>query len=70
MKYYVLSKTMKVLPRLKWLNVLVPSTVKDWLTASDKTLLPVYNETQQYSDRQKHPAESRITRVSDVTPRP
>jgi len=69
MKYYMFSKTIKVLPRLKWLNVLVPSTVKDWLIASDKSLIPVMSDVQNY-DKQKHPAESRITRVSEVTPKP
>ena len=69
MKYYMFSKTMKVLPRLKWLNVLVPSQVKEWLTASDKAAVPVL-ETQPFSDPQKHPAESRMTRVTDPAPRP
>ena len=68
MKYYI-SKTIKVLPRLKWLNVFVPSQVKDWLTASDKSFITVV-DTQQYSDKQKHPAESRMVRVTDNTPRP
>lgn len=60
---------MKVFPRLKWLNVFVPSQVREWLTASDKSFVAVVDE-QQYSDKQKHPAESRITRVVDHTPRP
>lgn len=69
MKYYMLSKTMKVLPRLKWLNVLMPATVKDWFAASDKSLVPVVNNVI-YSDKQKHPAESRMLRTNDTTPRP
>lgn len=70
MKYYIFSKSIKVLPRLKWLNVLVPSPVKDWLTASDKSYIPVANNTPQYSDKQKHPAESKIIRVVELTPKP
>jgi hypothetical protein len=70
MKYYMFSKTKKVLPRLKWLNVFVPSPVKEWLTDSDKSLVVVVNNTQQYSDKQKHPAESRVIRMIDVTPKP
>lgn len=70
MKYSMFSKTIKVLPRLKWLNALVPSPVKEWLTASDKSFEPVVSNTQQYSDKQKHPAESRIIRGVEVTPRP
>ncbi|MBC7828708.1 MAG: hypothetical protein H7122_13235 [Chitinophagaceae bacterium] len=70
MKYYMFSKTIKGLPRLRWLNVFVPSPVKEWLTASDKSFAPFVNNTQQYSDKQKHPAESRIVRVVDITPRP
>lgn len=69
MKYYMLAKTMKVLPRLKWLTVLVPAPVKEWLTASDKSFVTVVAE-QPYSDKLNHPAESRMTRVSDSTPRP
>lgn len=68
MKYYMF-KTMKVLPRLKWLHVFVPTQVRDWLTASDKSFVTVI-DPQQYSDKLKHPAESRITRVTDTTPRP
>ncbi len=70
MKYYMFSKTMKVLPMLKWLNVFVPSPVKGWLTAADKSFLPLVSDTQQYSDKQKHPAESRVIRVINVTPKP
>lgn len=70
MKYYMFSKTIKVLPRLKWLNAFVPSPVKEWLTASDKLFIPIVNNTQPTTDRQKHPAESRIIRVVDVTPKP
>jgi hypothetical protein len=70
MKYYMISKTMKVFPRLKWLNAIVPSTVKDWLTASDKSFVPVINNTTAYSDKQKHPAESRIIRTNETTPKP
>jgi hypothetical protein len=69
MKYYMFSKTMKVLPRLKWLNVFVPGPVKEWFTASDKSYAPVL-EHQQYSDKLKHPAESRMIRVTDTTHRP
>lgn len=69
MKYYMFSKTMKVLPRLKWLNVFVPTQVREWLTASDKSYVPVA-DTLQYSDKLKHPAESRIIRVTSSTPRP
>ena len=68
MKYYMISK-IKVLPRLKWLNAFMPATVKDWFAASDKSLVPVTN-TITYSDKQKHPAESRIIRTNDTTPRP
>jgi len=64
------SKTIKVLPRLRWLNVFVPSPVKEWLIASDKSLVPVVSHTQQFPDKQKHPAESRVIRVIEVTPRP
>lgn len=70
MKYYMFSKTMKVLPRLKWLNVFVPTTVKDWLTTSDKSFIAIIDDSQQYTDKQKHPAESRIKRLKDVTPKP
>ena len=70
MKYYMFTKTIKVLPRLKWLNAFVPSPVKEWLTASDKSFATVVNNTQTYSDKQTHPAESRIIRVVDLTPRP
>ena len=69
MKYYMFSKTMKVLPRLKWLNVFVPTQVKEWLTASEKSFVPVVDQLQ-YSDKLKHPAESRIVRVTTSTPRP
>ncbi len=69
MKQYVFSKTMKVLPRLKWLNVLVPAQVKDWLTTSEKSLVAAVDH-QQYSDKLKHPAESRVIRVTETTPRP
>ena len=60
---------MKVLPRLKWLNVLVPAPVKEWLTASEKSFVAVV-DLQQYSDKLKHPAESRVIRVTETTPRP
>ena len=69
MKYYAISKTIKVLPRLRWLNAFMPATVKDWFAASDKSLVPVLNNTT-YSDKQKHPAESRMIRTIDTTPRP
>ena len=69
MKYYMFAKTMKVLPRLKWLTVFVPSPVKEWLTTSDKSFVPVVDE-QQYSDKLTHPAESRMIRMTDSTPRP
>lgn len=69
MKYYMLSKTMKVLPRFKWLTVLVPAPVKEWLTASDKSFVAILDE-HQYTDNQKHPAESRMIRVTDSTPKP
>ena len=69
MKQYMFSKTMKVLPRLKWLNVLVPTQVKEWLTASEKSFVTVVDH-QQYSDKLKHPAESRVIRVTETTPRP
>lgn len=69
MKYYMFTKTLKVLPRLKWLNVFVPSPVREWLTASDKSFEPAVNATQM-SDKQQHPAESRMIRVVHVTPRP
>ena len=64
------SRSIKVLPRLKWLNVLVPSPVRGWLTASEKSYAPVVNTTPQLSDKQKHPAECRMIRVIDVTPKP
>lgn len=69
MTYYMFSKTMKVLPRLKWLAVFVPAPVKEWLTASDKSFTSVVGEPQ-YSDKSFHPAESRMIRVTDSTPRP
>jgi hypothetical protein len=69
MKYYI-SKTIKVLPRLKWLNVLVPYTVKEWFTASDKSFEPIVSDTLLVSDKQKHPAESRVTRWIEYTPKP
>lgn len=69
MKYYMLSKTIKVLPRLKWLNVFMPATVKDWFVTSEKALVPVIDNSS-YSDNQKHPAESRIIRTNDAAPRP
>ena len=69
MKYYMFSKTMKVLPRLKWLTVFVPLPVKEWLTASDKSFVPRAEE-QPYSDKLKHPAESRMIRATESTPRP
>lgn len=68
MKQYMFSK-MKVLPRLKWLNVLVPAQVKEWLTASEKSFVAVVDH-QQYSDKLKHPAESRMIRTTEPTPRP
>lgn len=68
MKYYF-TKTMKVFPRLKWLNVFVPSQVKEWLTASDKSFVAIVDD-QQYSEKQHHPAESRMIRVVDQTPKP
>ncbi|HKH62958.1 MAG TPA: hypothetical protein VKA49_19090 [Flavitalea sp.] len=69
MKYYMFSKTMKVLPRLKWLTVFVPASVKGWLTASDKSFMSVVDELQ-YSDKSIHPAESHMIRVTQSTPRP
>lgn len=69
MKYYMLSKTMKVFPKLKWLNVLVPSPVKEWLTTSDKSYISVVDH-QPYSDKLKHPAESRMIRNTESTPKP
>jgi hypothetical protein len=69
MKYYMLSKTIKVLPRLKWLNVFMPATVKDWFAASEKSFVPVVTSSA-YSDKQRHPAESRILRTNDTTPKP
>ena len=60
---------MKVLPRLKWLNAIVPTPVKEWLTATDKSYVPVM-DVLQFSDTPKHPAESRMTRVIDNTPKP
>ena len=70
MKYYMFAKSIKALPRLKWLNVLVPSPVRGWLTASEKSFVPVANNTLQFSDKQKHPAECRMIRVIEVTPKP
>ena len=69
MKYYMFSKTMKVLPRLKWLNVLVPTQVKGWLTTSEKSFVAAMDH-HQYADNLKHPAESRMVRVNETTPRP
>ena len=69
MKYYF-AKSISFLPRLKWLNVLVPSPVRGWLTASEKSFVPVVNNTPQYPNKQKHPAECRIIRVVEVTPKP
>lgn len=69
MNYHMFSKAMKVLPRLKWLTAFVPSPVKEWLTASDKSFVPAVND-QSFSDKLNHPAESRMIRVTDSTPRP
>ena len=60
---------MKVLPRLKWLNVLVPAQVKEWLTISEKSLVAAVDH-QPYSGNLKHPAESRFTRIKETTPKP
>ena len=70
MKYVILAKNIISLPALKWLNAIFPSTVKDWLITSDKSLVPLMNNSQDYSDKLKHPAESRIVRVNDMTPKP
>jgi hypothetical protein len=69
MKQYMFAKTMKVLPRLKWLHVLVPAPVKEWLTASEKSFVAVVDH-QPYSGKLKHPAETRFTRITETTPRP
>jgi hypothetical protein len=69
MKYQMFSKAMKVLPRFKWLTAFVPSPVKEWLAASDKSFVPALDD-QLYSDKLKHPAESRMVRLTDSTPRP
>ena len=69
MKQYMISKTMKVLPRLKWLNVFVPPQVKEWLTASEKTVVAAVDH-QSYPGKLKHPAETRFTRITETTPKP
>jgi hypothetical protein len=69
MKYYMFVKTMKVFPSLKWLTAFVPAPVKGWLNVSDKSLMPAVDEPQCY-DKLNHPAESRMMRVTDSTPRP
>jgi hypothetical protein len=67
---YMFSKTIKAFPRLKWLNAFVPTPVKEWLTASDKSFEPVATNILPFSDNQKHPAESRFLRSVEVTPKP
>ena len=68
MKYYM-QMTRKVFPKLRWLNVFVPATLKDWLATGEKSI-SVEAEAFLFQENQRHPAESRMVRSVEPTPKP